>query len=91
MKKFILSICILVGSVACADNVPPYIQVQVDNINQQITQLKTQRDEMTAKMNTMKQDPNANRTFAQQETQTQVDNVNKHIEQLERQKAALTK
>lgn len=91
MKKYFIFAILAVGTIATVDAVPPYVQVQVDNLDQQIAQLKSQRDDMQARMKSMQQDTNVNRSFAQQETQTQIDNINKHIEQLERQKTALLK
>ncbi len=89
MYKYIFTICLSLGcmSVSFADQLPSYKQVQVDNFNQQIAQLKTQQEQMRQQMNSLEaQNTDPNVSFKIQQLQAQITQIDKQIANLQKQK-----
>ncbi len=87
MKSYILAALLCLSTEAFTDgNLPSYVQVQVDNINMQISQLKTQRDQMMHEL----QASDAS-SIEHQQLQAQIDRLNNQISMLEKQVDALKK
>jgi outer membrane murein-binding lipoprotein Lpp len=92
MYKILLAGCCLLGSISVcvADSLPPYVQVEVDNINLQINQLKAQSAQLTKELqatSNANSDPNA--SFNKEQIQSQLDRINTQITYLEKQRDAL--
>ncbi len=94
MYKIFILFCLALGpgAVCYANTVPPYVQAQVDNLNQEITQLKGQRDQLTAQMQAIQDNSdNPNASFQKQGLQAQIDRLNSQIDMVQRQVEALQK
>jgi len=86
MKAYILATALVFSGVSVihADQLPGYVQVQVDNLNLQISQLKTQREQMLRDLRSA--EPNS---MHQQQLQAQIERLNDQIAMLEKQVQAL--
>ena len=92
MYKYILATCLSLGcmSVSFADQLPSYKQVQVDNFNQQIAQLKTQEEQMRQQMNALEaQNTDPNVSFKIQQLQAQITQIERQMANLQKQKEAI--
>ncbi len=87
MKAYILAVALAVSAHSFAEtNLPSYIQVQVDNLNLQISQLKAERDQMMKQIQAT--DPTS---MEHQQLQAQIERLNNQISMLEKQADSLKK
>jgi hypothetical protein len=94
MYTLMLAGCLILGSMSLysADALPGYIQVEVDNLTQQIAELKIQRDQTTTQLNAIPADnTDPNISFTKEQLQTQLNRLNSQISYLENQKQILQK
>ena len=94
MKIIILATALFLATcgTSFADDLPPYVQVQVNNLNQEISQLQAQRDALVKQKESLQGSENdQNVSIAKEQLQAQIDRLNSQIQFVQQQIESLQK
>ncbi len=93
MNKFILSSIFALGTMSAgfSAEMPAYVQVQIQNIDQQVSELQTQKKQYESQLQSLATQKSPEVSFKKDQLQSMLNRTNTQISTLQKEKTKLQK